>query len=72
MILDTNAVSALAARDPAILLLLGEAEDLAVSFVSMAEFHFGLLASTQPESGLALLEELAASVPVLFPNPETT
>lgn len=71
MILDTNAVSALAAQDPAILILLEEAEDLAVSFVSMAEFQFGLLASTRPESGFALLEKLAAAVPVLFPNPET-
>ncbi|HUF60794.1 MAG TPA: PIN domain-containing protein [Verrucomicrobiales bacterium] len=69
--MDTNAVSALAAKNPAILRRLEHAQDLAVSFISFAKFHFGLLASARPGPGLALLEQLAATVPVLFPVPET-
>lgn len=71
MILDTNAVSALAARDPAILRRLDEADELAVSFIAIAEFHFGLLGSKRPASGHALLQQLAAMVPVLHPVAET-
>ncbi|HEY8991062.1 MAG TPA: PIN domain-containing protein [Luteolibacter sp.] len=71
MILDTNAVSALAGRETSILRLLEKAPALSLSFVSVAEFRYGLHGSTRPEAGLALLEALATHVPVLFPDAET-
>ena len=71
MILDTNAVSALAEQDPAILRRIDGARELAISFISIAEFRFGLLGSRLPEPGIELLRQLAAIVPVFFPIPET-
>lgn len=72
MILDTNAVSALAEHDAALVNRLEQVENLALSYISVAEFHYGLLGSTRPDAGLALLEALTATMPVLFPDPETT
>ena len=72
MILDTNAISALAGRDPGILQVMESTSMLALSFVSIAEFRYGLLGSTRPEAGIALLETLATHLPVLFPDAETT
>jgi predicted nucleic acid-binding protein len=71
VILDTNAVSALAAKEPAILGQLDEAEELSVSFIAMAEFQFGLLGSKRPEAGYAMLQQLATMVPVLYPDADT-
>lgn len=71
MILDTNALSALAAKEPAILGQLDEVEELAVSFIAMAEFQFGLLGSKRPEAGFALLRQLATMVPVFYPDADT-
>lgn len=71
MILDTNAVSAMAAKEPAILRRLDEVEELAVSFIAVGEFQFGLLASERPEAGFALLQQLAAMVPVFYPDADT-
>jgi len=71
MILDTNSLSALAARDRALLRLLGTADALFISFVAVAEFQFGLLGSTRPQAGIALLDQLCANVPVLYPEAET-
>jgi tRNA(fMet)-specific endonuclease VapC len=71
MILDTNALSALAGRDPALIRLLNDGEDPSLSFVAVAEFQFGLLGSTRPHAGFELLEQLARSVPVIYPNADT-
>lgn len=71
MILDTNALSALAARDPALLRLLDCVDQICLSFVTVAEFQFGLLGSTRPQVGFTLLEQLAAIVPVLYPESDT-
>lgn len=71
MILDTNAVSALAAKEPAILRTLEGAGELAVSFIAIAEFHFGLIGSKRSEAGFVLLEQLATMLPVLHPVAET-
>ena len=45
MMLDTNAVSALAVRDAAILKVVAGAERLVLSFVTVAEFEYGLQAA---------------------------
>ena len=71
MILDTTALSALAARDRDLLRMLASADTLFLSFVSVAEFQFGLLGSTRPQPGFAMLEQLSSSVPVLYPQAET-
>ena len=71
MILDTNAVSALADRDTALLAILGEAERAVLSFVSVAEFRFGLLGSKKGELGTAFLEALTAAMPILYPDSQT-
>ena len=71
MILDTNALSALAGRDPSLVRLLKDGEDLSLSFVAVAEFQFGLLGSTRPHAGFELLEQLARTVPVLYPDSDT-
>ncbi len=64
-------LTALAAKEPAILRKIDGAGQLAVSFISIAEFHFGLLGSKRPEAGFALLEQLVARVPVLHPVAES-
>lgn len=71
MIFDTNALSALAAREPSLLALLDGANGLALSFITVAEFRFGLLGSNRPEAGLQFLQGLVAAIPVLFPDAGT-
>jgi len=71
MILDTNAVSALADRDAALLAVLGEAEKAVLSFIAVAEFRFGLLGSKKGELGTAFLDALTAALPSLYPGSET-
>jgi len=68
MMLDTNALSAMAERDPALLEVLSVTEILTLPYIAMAEFHYGLLGSVKPEAGLALLGRLAEAIPVLFPD----
>lgn len=71
MILDTNAVTAMANQDPAILKRIARAEELALSYISVAEFQYGLLGSVRPEAGLALLGRLVMTLTVLFPDSST-
>ena len=71
MILDTNAVSALAARDPALMARLRSARSMELSFISIAEFEYGLLGSNRPDAGRELLRNLVARVPVLYPDAST-
>ncbi len=47
MILDTNALSALVARDESLALLIGSAPRIAVTLVSLGEFNFGILGSSK-------------------------
>lgn len=70
MILDTNAVSALAGRDPDLLRLPEAREPPVLSFVAVAGFRYGLLGSTRAEVGLRFLQELEAAVPILPPDRE--
>lgn len=71
MILDTNAVSALADRDAGLLALLDGADRAFLSFVAVAEFRFGLLGSKKGEAGIIFLEALTASIPTLYPDAQT-
>lgn len=71
MMLDTNAVSAMAAHEPAILNIVAKAAQLVLPHISLAEFHYGLLGSVCPEAGLALIQQLATTLPVLFPDAAT-
>jgi tRNA(fMet)-specific endonuclease VapC len=71
MILDTNAVSALAGRDLKLLALLGDVARPLLSFVSVGEFRFGLLGSKKAEAGLVFLEALVLAMPVIYPDDGT-
>lgn len=71
MILDTNAVSALADRDPELIAVLGAAERAVLSFISVGEFRFGLLGSKKGESGVAFLDALSAAMPTIYPDSGT-
>jgi tRNA(fMet)-specific endonuclease VapC len=71
VILDTNAISALAAREAPLLERLRAVDTLALSFISVAEFRFGLLGSNRPEQGLELLNQLIARIPTLYPDAAT-
>jgi predicted nucleic acid-binding protein len=71
MILDTNAVSALAARDKSLIEVISGGAMLALSFIAYAEFRYGLLGSKRPSEGIQLLEDLTSSIPLLLPDRET-
>lgn len=71
MILDTNAVSALADNDPGLIPILAATSTAALPFIAYAEFRYGLHGSNRPEAGLRLLADLATKLPLLFPTPET-
>lgn len=71
MILDTNAVSALADRDAELLAVLSGTERVFLSFVAVAEFRFGLRGSKKGEEGIVFLEALAAAIPTLYPDAQT-
>lgn len=64
MILDTNAVSALADRDASLHEVISEAPSLALSFVAYTEFRYGLLGTKRPAAGLKILEQLTACLPL--------
>ena len=71
MILDTNAVSALAAKDRAILEVIAGCPSLCLPFIAYAEFRYGLVGSDRPEAGFRLLADLLANIPLLLPDPDT-
>ena len=71
MILDTNAVSALASKDKALIKLILGSRSLSLSFIAYAEFRYGLLGSNRPGEGKKLLEALIRNIPLLLPDSET-
>lgn len=71
MILDTNAVSALADRDAGLLAVLNGTERVFLSFVAVAEFRFGLRGSKKGDEGITFLEALTAAIPTLYPDAQT-
>ena len=71
MILDTNAISALASGHSEVAQLISQARSPSISFISIAEFKFGLLGSTRPEAGETLLKSLTEILPTLCPDSDT-
>ncbi len=71
MILDTNALSAMADKDQSLMAVISAGSPLALSFIAFAEFRYGLLGSNRPEAGLQLLANLIANIPFLLPDIET-
>ncbi|MGJ3244115.1 MAG: PIN domain-containing protein [Opitutales bacterium] len=71
MILDTNALSALAGHDRNLVQLVDNADQAVLPFAAVAEFQYGLLGSTKPEPGLNLLNGLMQILPLLLPDAET-
>jgi len=51
--------------------LIADSQSVVISFISIAEFKFGLLGSNRPEKGEALLSSLAQIFPILTPDSET-
>lgn len=71
MILDTNAISALSFRDADLVELIGAAPRIAIPFVCVAEYRFGILGSTKKVELKRFLEKLTEKWPVLFPDMAT-
>lgn len=72
MILDTNAISALAQQNRGIAGRLDSARRLAVTFISIGEFAYGIRRSaTRQELELWLREHLLTRVEILFPDLST-
>jgi predicted nucleic acid-binding protein len=71
MILDTNAVSALAGKDAHLIELLSKSTHLAVTLVSLGEYEFGVLASSKKAALQKWLEAFLLRADVLAPNRQT-
>lgn len=71
MILDTNALSALAQKDPDLLARLGDARVLAVTLISLGEFKYGMAHSRLRDELESWLQSLLQRVEVFCPNVET-
>ena len=70
MILDTNALSALAGRDPAIIQQLSSAPILDVPFVTLGEYLYGLRRSQFQNQLESWLQAFLKGVDVTYPNEE--
>ena len=69
MILDTNALSALAQKEKSIIRRLEDAERLAVTLISIGEFTYGIRqSSARNELEQWLRERLLTRVEILFPD----
>ncbi|HMO50523.1 MAG TPA: PIN domain-containing protein [Kiritimatiellia bacterium] len=68
MILDTNALSALAGRDKALLALIRNAPRLHVTLISLGEFQFGLESSRMRNELEAWLKAFLTGAEVLTPG----
>ena len=65
MILDTNALSAAAERDPSAMDIVARAERLAVPVIVLGEYRLGIAQSRYRASYEAWLQEWSSSVAVL-------
>ncbi len=72
MILDTNALSAAADREPAALHVIASAERLAVPVIVLGEFRLGIAQSRHRADYENWLREWSAAVTVLDIDEETT
>ena len=71
MILDTNALSAFADEDPAILAILAEAEQLAIPVIVLGEYRYGIAVSRNKAGYATWLNNLLADCTVLDVNEKT-
>lgn len=71
MILDTNALSALARADWSLKARIESASRLAVTLISLGEYHFGLLGSSYRTELEGWLEALLAHTDLLQPDLRT-
>ena len=71
MILDTNALSALAQKNPGLLARLGDARRLAVTLISLGEFNYGIAHSRQKDELENWLEAFLRRAEVLCPDMRT-
>lgn len=72
MILDTNALSAAAEREPSALEVVARAERLAIPVIVLGEYRFGIAQSRHRASYENWLREWIAAVNVLDIDEETT
>ena len=72
MILDTNALSAAADREPAALKIVANAETLAVPVIVLGEYRFGIAQSRYRKDYEYWLREWIAAVKVLEVDERTT
>ena len=72
MILDTNALSAAADREPAALKIVASAESLAVPVIVLGEYRFGIAQSRYRKDYEYWLREWIAAVKVLEVDERTT
>jgi len=72
VILDTNALSAFADEDPAILVVLAQAEQLAIPVIVLGEYRYGIAQSRNKAGYSTWLNNLLADCMVLDVNEETT
>lgn len=72
MILDTNALSAAADRDPSALQIVARAERLAVPVIVLGEYRLGIAQSRHRASYERWLQDWVAAVRVLDIDQETT
>jgi predicted nucleic acid-binding protein len=72
LILDTNALSAAAEREPAALAIVARAERIAVPVIVLGEFLMGIAQSRHKASYESWLKEWVATVSVLEVDEETT
>jgi tRNA(fMet)-specific endonuclease VapC len=72
MILDTNALSAAADDDPAIISLLARADQIAIPVIALAEYRYGIAQSRHRASYAEWLKGLLHDCLVLDANEPTT
>lgn len=71
MILDTNALSALAAKDPELIGKIRHAPRLSVTLVSLGEYYYGVTASRKKGELMAWLNLFLERAQVLSPSLDT-
>lgn len=72
MILDTNALSAAADDDPAIISILARADQIAIPVIALGEYRYGIAQSRHRTSYAEWLKGLLADCLVLDANEPTT
>jgi len=71
MILDTNAISDLAENNWTLVEMVEQDTRATLPFIAVAEYQMGLLSSTRPQEGQAILDGLIEILPVLWAGSQT-